>query len=116
MAGGFGFPGMSAGLPVGAGITGTPAMTMQQPILGGSGGLSKLIKGLEKDETGKTGSPKDSQMVTIRRVVDPVSSEPTVTISVKGEEACPEKVLYKLVNGQGNLIFMLNMNTLSHQI
>ena len=66
------------------------------------GGLSKLIEGLEKDGTKDSTSNKESsQMVTIRRVMDPASSEPTVTITLKGEETSQEKVLYKLVNGQG---------------
>lgn len=65
-----------------------------------SGGLSSLLKGMES-------LPKDSdadgknQMVTIRRVMDPVSSEPTVTITLKGDEPKKDKVLFKLVNGQG---------------
>lgn len=48
----------------------------------------------------RKGSP---QMVTIRRVMEPSSSEPTVTITLKG--ATPEKdtVLFTLVNGQGML-------------
>jgi len=43
----------------------------------------------------------DQPMVTIKRVIRPDSSEPTVTISVKKEEEKePEEVLFTLVNGQ----------------
>jgi len=51
-----------------------------------------------------TQPPKSDQpMVTIKRVMRPDSSQPTVTISVKKEEknaADKEKVLFTLVNGQ----------------
>lgn len=73
------------------------------PVSSSTGGLSSLLKGMEvlsKDQpTDKDG--KSSQMVTIRRVMDPISSEPTVTITLKGEEPKKDKVLFKLVNGQG---------------
>merc|ERR1719412_830098 len=43
----------------------------------------------------------DQPMVTIKRVMNPGISDPTVTISVKKEEEKePEKVLFTLVNGQ----------------
>ena len=71
----------------------------KDPALAPAGGLSSLLKGLKKDD--KDG--KGSQMVTIRRVMDPVSSEPTVTITLKGDEPEKDKVLFKLVNGQGML-------------
>jgi len=50
-------------------------------------------------------APKSDQpMVTIKRVMRPDTNEPTVTISVKKDEASPtnnkEKVLFTLVNGQ----------------
>ncbi|KAB7499587.1 hypothetical protein Anas_02051 [Armadillidium nasatum] len=67
-----------------------------------TGGLSSLLKGMEslsKDQSGDKDG-KSSQMVTIRRVMDPISSEPTVTITLKGEEPKKDKVLFKLVNGQ----------------
>ena len=44
---------------------------------------------------------KGSQMVTIRRVMDPNNAEPTVTITLKGDQPEKDKVLFKLVNGQG---------------
>jgi len=52
-----------------------------------------------------TPAPKSDQpMVTIKRVMRPDTNEPTVTISVKKDEANPvsqqEKVLFTLVNGQ----------------
>lgn len=44
---------------------------------------------------------KEPQMVTIRRVMEPSSSEPTVTITLKGDKPGHDKVLFTLVNGQG---------------
>jgi hypothetical protein len=41
------------------------------------------------------------QMVTIRRVMEPSSSEPTVTITLKGDTPEKDTVLFTLVNGQG---------------
>ncbi|XP_065342515.1 uncharacterized protein LOC135941146 isoform X2 [Cloeon dipterum] len=43
---------------------------------------------------------KEPQMVTIRRVMEPSSSEPTVTITLKGDTPARDKVLFTLVNGQ----------------
>ena len=63
-------------------------------------GLSNILKGMET--TGKE-KEKGSQMVTIRRVMDPNHAEPTVTITLKGEKPEKDKVLLKLVNGQGTL-------------
>lgn len=111
---GFGFPGMSPSVSMtpsmGGRLGGVEGSSSGYPLMGsagvsrtpagGNGGLSKLIKGLEKEDS-QSKQAKDSQMVTIRRVMDPVSAEPTVTITLKGEEANQEKVLYKLVNGQG---------------
>ena len=66
-----------------------------------SNGLSTLLKGMESLNSDKENG---SQMVTIRRVMDPSSAEPTVTITLKGEEPEKDKVLFKLVNGQGKRI------------
>jgi hypothetical protein len=46
---------------------------------------------------------KEPQMVTIRRVMEPSSSEPTVTITLKGDKPGHDKVLFTLVNGQGKV-------------
>ena len=61
--------------------------------------LSSFLKDMKKND-----KDKGSQMVTIRRVMDPVSSEPTVTITLKGDEPEKDKVLFKLVNGQGKFL------------
>jgi len=52
----------------------------------------------------KTDTKEQGQMVTIRRIMDPVSTEPTVTISLKGEQ--DEKLLYKLVNGRQSELYL----------
>lgn len=44
------------------------------------------------------------QMVTIRRVMEPTSSEPTVTITLKGDTPEKDTVLFTLVNGQGKMM------------
>ncbi|XP_063590623.1 uncharacterized protein LOC134767543 [Penaeus indicus] len=64
---------------------------------GEPGGLSNILKAM--DTSGKE-KDKGSQMVTIRRVMDPNSAEPTVTITLKGEQPEKDKVLFKLINGQ----------------
>ncbi|XP_065210983.1 transcription factor mef2A-like isoform X3 [Planococcus citri] len=51
----------------------------------------------------KNGGKDDSsqpQMVTIKRVMQPNSSEPTVTITLRGSTPKEDKVLYTLLNGQ----------------
>ncbi|XP_059474933.1 uncharacterized protein LOC132196369 [Neocloeon triangulifer] len=48
----------------------------------------------------KADGKKEPQMVTIRRVMEPSSSEPTVTITLKGDTPDHDKVLFTLVNGQ----------------
>lgn len=65
-----------------------------------SGGVSSLSNILKEMDTSKE-KDKGSQMVTIRRVMDPNNAEPTVTITLKGEQPEKDKVLFKLVNGQG---------------
>jgi hypothetical protein len=42
------------------------------------------------------------QMVTIKRVMEANGSEPTVTITLKGATPDKDKVLFTLVNGQGD--------------
>lgn len=42
------------------------------------------------------------QMVTIKRVMEPNGAEPTVTITLRGATPNEDKVLYTLLNGQGN--------------
>lgn len=49
------------------------------------------------------GSSDQPQMVTIRRVMEPNSSEPTVTITLKGATPDKDKVLFTLVNGQNEV-------------
>ncbi|XP_071549950.1 uncharacterized protein [Panulirus ornatus] len=65
--------------------------------VGGPNSLSNILKGMD---TATKEKDKGSQMVTIRRVMDPNNSEPTVTITLKGDQPEKDKVLFKLVNGQ----------------
>lgn len=72
--------------------------TAQEPVgKVASGGVSSLSNILKEMDT----SQEKAQMVTIRRVMDPNNAEPTVTITLKGEQPEKDKVLFKLVNGQG---------------
>lgn len=51
----------------------------------------------------ETKAPAQPQMVTIKRVMQPNSSEPTVTITLRGPTPKDDKVLYTLLNGQSTL-------------
>ncbi|MPC12683.1 Protein FAM193B [Portunus trituberculatus] len=83
-----------------------PAANMPRPqepqskpgAAGGVSSLSNILKGMD---TAAKEKDKGSQMVTIRRVMDPNNAEPTVTITLKGDQPEKDKVLFKLVNGQG---------------
>lgn len=68
---------------------------------GSAGGVSSLSNILKGMDTAAKEKDKGSQMVTIRRVMDPNNAEPTVTITLKGDQPEKDKVLFKLVNGQG---------------
>lgn len=54
--------------------------------------------------TAKQTSTNESgpQMVTIKRVMEPHNSEPTVTITLRGATPNQDRVLYTLLNGQGS--------------
>ena len=47
-------------------------------------------------------STEPPQMVTIKRVMEANGAEPTVTITLKGATPDKDKVLFTLVNGQGD--------------
>lgn len=49
------------------------------------------------------GEEQAPQMVTIKRIMEPNSAEPTVTITLRGQTPNEDKVLYTLLNGQGKL-------------
>ncbi|PNF31508.1 hypothetical protein B7P43_G00807 [Cryptotermes secundus] len=49
-------------------------------------------------------SQQPPQMVTIKRVMEGNGSEPTVTITLKGATPDKDKVLFTLVNGQGDYL------------
>ncbi|CAG0878498.1 unnamed protein product [Darwinula stevensoni] len=60
-----------------------------------SSGMAALMEGIAK----RSGNNR-SQVLTIRRLMQPNNADPTVTISVKGENPEQEKVLFTLQNGQ----------------
>ncbi|KAL0113937.1 hypothetical protein PUN28_011338 [Cardiocondyla obscurior] len=66
--------------------------------------LKKEMKKLEKEKTKEpettTHTESQPQIVTIRREINSNSTEPTVTITLKGQTPAEDKVLFTLVNGQ----------------
>lgn len=93
-------PSISPQLSAGAASTPSPQEPLSKPgaAAGGVSSLSNILKGMD---TAAKEKDKGSQMVTIRRVMDPNNAEPTVTITLKGDQPEKDKVLFKLVNGQG---------------
>ncbi|XP_076651580.1 uncharacterized protein LOC143358372 isoform X1 [Halictus rubicundus] len=64
----------------------------------------KELKKLEEAKAKEIKKPvqveNQPQMVTIKRVMESNSAEPTVTITLKGQTPAEDKVLFTLVNGQ----------------
>nr|XP_033341608.1 uncharacterized protein LOC117229303 [Megalopta genalis] len=64
----------------------------------------KELKKLEETKAKEVKKPVQAesqpQMVTIKRVMESNSAEPTVTITLKGQTPAEDKVLFTLVNGQ----------------
>ncbi|XP_014249897.1 protein FAM193A-like isoform X2 [Cimex lectularius] len=57
----------------------------------------------QKEDNVQHNKPSENpgtQMVTIKRIMEPHSSEPTVTITLRGATPKQDKVLYTLLNGQ----------------
>merc|ERR1711972_883299 len=64
--------------------------------------LSSHLRQETKQKSSQSSTDNQSpQMVTIKRIMMPNNREPTVTITLKGENpGAADKVLYTLVNGQ----------------
>lgn len=62
--------------------------------------LRRELRKLEAEKQQLDLDQKPTQIVTIRRVMEGNSAEPTVTITLKGQTPAEDKVLYTLVNGQ----------------
>ncbi|KAK2575288.1 hypothetical protein KPH14_008139 [Odynerus spinipes] len=67
----------------------------------------KLRREMKKQEQAKTTTSEEltqmenqPQIVTIKRIMESNSTEPTVTITLKGQTPAEDKVLFTLVNGQ----------------
>ncbi|XP_076630622.1 uncharacterized protein LOC143346430 isoform X2 [Colletes latitarsis] len=64
----------------------------------------KKLKKMEEAKAKETKKPVQTetqpQIVTIKRVMESNSAEPTVTITLKGQTPAEDKVLFTLVNGQ----------------
>ncbi|XP_033232159.1 uncharacterized protein LOC117183100 isoform X2 [Belonocnema kinseyi] len=60
----------------------------------------KLRRERRKLEEAKQETDNHLQIVTIKRVMESSSAEPTVTITLKGQTPAQDKVLFTLVNGQ----------------
>ncbi|XP_058803780.1 mucin-4 [Phymastichus coffea] len=57
-----------------------------------------LKKELDGKQSGN--SSEQLQIVTIKRIMESINSEPTVTITLKGQTPAEDRVLFTLVNGQ----------------
>jgi hypothetical protein len=67
-----------------------------------SGTVAGLMEGFIKKQAGQNNAAAaGSKMVTIRRVMEPNGSDPTVTISMKGDTPEQDQLMFTLVNGQG---------------
>ncbi|KAK9306519.1 hypothetical protein QLX08_002885 [Tetragonisca angustula] len=76
--------------------------------------LKKKMKKMEevkaKEETKKPiQTETQPQIVTIKRVMESNSAEPTVTITLKGQTPAEDKVLFTLVNGQTKEVASLKL-------
>lgn len=76
--------------------------------------LKKKMKKMEevkaKEETKKpVQTETQPQIVTIKRVMESNSAEPTVTITLKGQTPAEDKVLFTLVNGQTKEVTSLKL-------
>lgn len=56
---------------------------------------------IKKELAGKQSANSEQlQIVTIKRIMESINSEPTVTITLKGQTPAEDRVLFTLVNGQ----------------
>ncbi|XP_015434786.1 PREDICTED: uncharacterized protein LOC107190491 [Dufourea novaeangliae] len=62
--------------------------------------MKKLEEAKAKEAKKPVPAESQPQMVTIKRVMESNSAEPTVTITLKGQTPAEDKVLFTLVNGQ----------------
>lgn len=82
--------------------------------------LKKRMKKMEevkaKEETKKpVQTETQPQIVTIKRVMESNSAEPTVTITLKGQTPAEDKVLFTLVNGQTKEVASLKLENEQNQ-
>ncbi|XP_043790535.1 uncharacterized protein LOC122713817 isoform X3 [Apis laboriosa] len=82
--------------------------------------LKKRMKKMEevkaKEETKKpVQTETQPQIVTIKRVMESNSAEPTVTITLKGQTPAEDKVLFTLVNGQTKEVANLKLENEQNQ-
>ncbi|XP_069688836.1 uncharacterized protein [Periplaneta americana] len=68
------------------------------------GNDSKTKVGVPGDKVLPQVTQQPPQMVTIKRVMEANGAEPTVTITLKGATPDKDKVLFTLVNGQGDYL------------
>lgn len=62
--------------------------------------MKKLEEAKAKESENSAQTESQPQIVTIKRVLESNSVEPTVTITLKGQTPAEDKVLFTLVNGQ----------------
>ncbi|XP_017888915.1 uncharacterized protein LOC108630248 [Ceratina calcarata] len=78
--------------------------------------MKKLEEAKAKEETKKPiQTETQPQIVTIKRVMESNSAEPTVTITLKGQTPAEDKVLFTLVNGQTKEVTGLKLENEQNQ-
>ncbi|XP_053976246.1 uncharacterized protein LOC128875001 isoform X1 [Hylaeus volcanicus] len=79
----------------------------------------KKLKKLEETKAKEVKKPVQAetqpQIVTIKRVMESNSTEPTVTITLKGQTPAEDKVLFTLVNGQTKEVALPKMENEQNQ-
>ncbi|KAJ9589026.1 hypothetical protein L9F63_017670 [Diploptera punctata] len=76
----------------------------KQETTQGSESNSKTKNNVPIEKAPPPTSQQPPQMVTIKRVMEANGAEPTVTITLKGATPDKDKVLFTLVNGQGDYL------------
>ncbi|XP_034179837.2 uncharacterized protein LOC117604147 isoform X6 [Osmia lignaria lignaria] len=81
--------------------------------------LKKEMKKMEEAKSKEVKKPVQTenqpQIVTIKRVMESNSAEPTVTITLKGQTPAEDKVLFTLVNGQTKEVASLKLDNEQNQ-
>ncbi|CAG0917935.1 unnamed protein product [Notodromas monacha] len=78
----------------------SPSPPVSSSAVSKSGSVAGMMEGYIKKQNQVGPAANGSKMVTIRRVMEPHSQDPTVTISMKGDTPDKDQLMFTLVNGQ----------------